>query len=340
MRLALAAVCLLLPAASLAQECIVPDVVVTLDASGSMLADTGAGTRWEVATSGIGRLAQVNTRSVRWGLVVFPGAEECDAGEALVALPSDGLEVQRALGRALPEGGTPTAPSVRVAHDVLRAGRTDKPQYHLLVTDGDANCNTALDPATCTCTCRGETCDCTNPKNCLDDVDTVAAVEALTADGVPTFVVGFGDDLSTEVLDRLAEAGGTAKASSPKFIAADDEASFLAALSSVAEGVGVATRPCTSVCGDGVERCTESGWSPCDAPVPGHTRSCITSDGATGVEQCGEDGWGPCVTGGPGPGEEDGCGCASAGPAAPLPLVLLGLWLLRRRSAAGMRPTP
>jgi len=49
-----------------------------------------------------------------------------------------------------------------------------------------------------------------NSDNCLDDVRTLEAVEALYADDIPTFVVGVpGSETVSDLLDQLAVAGGT-----------------------------------------------------------------------------------------------------------------------------------
>jgi hypothetical protein len=84
----------------------------------------------------------------------------------------------------------------------------------LLLTDGFPNCNpnNAADPSVTLCTDQNRI----NPNGCeprqlLDEAETVAAVSALRAKGIQTMVLGFGADLATgpghDVLTALATAG-------------------------------------------------------------------------------------------------------------------------------------
>ncbi len=318
-----------------AQECRSPDVILTLDASGSMRAAVGASSRWAIAVDGLTALTRANDGSVRWGLVVYPSDAICGPGDPVAPLPSSGEEVSARLAAAIPGGGTPTATSVDAAAALFAAVRSDRPQYHVLVTDGDANCNVALDPATCTCTCTpGPTCDCAMRVNCLDDVATEAAVAALAAQGVPTFVIGFFGDPSVEVLNRLATAGGTATDGEEKFIRVRGPEEFVSALGALEGLVGVQKRACSTPCGAGIERCTEErGWIGCDATLPGAARGCAVAGESIGFQRCEADGWGPCV--GEEAAAEEGCGCGAGrgGPMRALPwlFALVGLAARRRR---------
>jgi hypothetical protein len=63
---------------------------------------------------------------------------------------------------------------------------------------------------------------CNDARNCLDDENSVAAVEALTAAGFSTFVVGIpGSENFTDVLTNLANAGGTGNGSQGYYDASD-----------------------------------------------------------------------------------------------------------------------
>jgi len=75
------------------------------------------------------------------------------------------------------------------------------------------------------------------PTQCLDAPDTVAAVTALAAANVPTYVVGVpGSAPYAAVLDELATAGGTARAVAPKYyrVDANDTSALASALAQVA----------------------------------------------------------------------------------------------------------
>lgn len=316
-----------------AQDCRSPDLVVTLDASGSMRTTASGGqSRWEVAVDGLAALTRANDETVRWGLVLYPSDGVCDPGAPVALIPTRGGDIGRLLAAAEPDGGTPTAVAVDLAASILASSRTDRPQYHVLVTDGDANCNTALSPSTCTCTCTpGPSCDCAMPVNCLDDVATEAAITSLALAGVPTFVISFLGDPSADVLNRLAIAGGTAREGDEKFIRVARPQDFVAALSDLEGLVGVQKRACDSPCGTGTERCTEeAGWIGCDAPSEGSYRGCAVDGEAIGFQRCEADGWGPCE--GEAEPVEEGCGCgAGRGGAAGALGWLAGLLLLALR---------
>jgi hypothetical protein len=148
-----------------------------------------------------------------------------------------------------PLGGTPTAATFLALTSTLPklAGHT----FAILATDGGPNCNDALTCGADQCTrnidmlggcsnellpdggsppcmpggpnCCDPSCISADPaiqfmpqENCLDGTRTVAAVAALAAAGVPTFAIGVpGSAAYRSVLDAIAQAGGTARATEP-----------------------------------------------------------------------------------------------------------------------------
>jgi hypothetical protein len=167
-----------------------------------------------------------------------------------------------------PGGGTPTADTFLALTPELTTltGHT----FAILATDGGPNCNMSTDIAcgveTCTanidalqclpvpgepnkstaCETDGQNCCapglCAGAINCLDDTRTVAAISALAhplqGEGVPTFVIGVpGSDIAPypQVLDRMAIAGGTARANGANLYYAVDTADSKSLVSALAE---------------------------------------------------------------------------------------------------------
>ena len=162
-----------------------------------------------------------------------------------------------------PVGGTPTAATLTALKPELEgfAGLT----FVILATDGGANCdpNAVCDVDTCTANLDGVTitqktdagtaavvCQPLTPPNCcvppplgagnldcLDTQATTAAVAALKAAGIPVYVVGIlGSAPYETMLDGLAQAGGTARATAPYYYRVDtaDAQALTTALSEIA----------------------------------------------------------------------------------------------------------
>ena len=134
---------------------------------------------------------------------------------------------------------------------ILSAAAAKQNTFAILATDGAPNCNAAM---SCTvtscqpnidnvpgCPPAGPSC-CEAPigdnQSCFDSGPTATAVAALKAAGIPVFVIGLpGTSTYATFLDPLAEAGGTALATSPKYYAVDstaNSASLLANLKKIA----------------------------------------------------------------------------------------------------------
>ena len=234
----------------------VPNLYFIVDRSGSML----EGNKLSAVRVAIGRVVSKLGPRASFGAALFPDTRvsTCAAGAEVMSVRRGDSPAGKAGPTTLtllattnvaPGGGTPTAATVRALTDKLTSlkGRT----YAIIATDGGPNCNEvrACDVNECManiesapgCTpnaapncCDGATY---GPGNCLDAKATIDAVAALKAAGVPTYVIGVpGSGTYASLLDQVAEAGGTARATSPKYFRVDgtDDASLNSALAQIA----------------------------------------------------------------------------------------------------------
>ncbi len=188
----------------------IPNILVVLDRSGSMDDDN----RWDQAVPAIQSVTANLGEGIAFGLEMYPsgdggrGSSQCTVANGPDVMPATGMadEIANVLNASGPGGRTPTASALGAAKAALQG--LSGSSYVLLVTDGAPNCNTALDPQTCTCsTGGGGGCDAVS---CLDDAGSVAAVQALKDAGIPTYVIGFDTQPAWEqVLTNMAAAGGT-----------------------------------------------------------------------------------------------------------------------------------
>ncbi|MBM4363398.1 MAG: VWA domain-containing protein [Deltaproteobacteria bacterium] len=206
-------------------------MLVLLDRSRSMVQPAVSVDRFTPAVAAIRALVTPLEQRVKFGLALFPspdvtGAESICATAKLAVRPWTGTAtaISSALEGVPAElvgGSTPTAEALRAAAEMLVDYSGSR--YVLLVTDGAPNCDATLDAATCTCTSPRQG-DCSGaplvdggvpgrvtPELCLDDAGAVAAVQALAAQGIGTFVVGYDATGFEPVLDAMAAAGGTAR---------------------------------------------------------------------------------------------------------------------------------
>jgi hypothetical protein len=237
-------------------ELVRPNLYFLLDRSGSM-AEPIPGTlpqnRLGAASVAIEQVLRQIGHRVNFGASVFPAdTSTCGPGEEVQPLGpgdpvsyalsnKDGPQLQRLvfnLRRVAPEGVTPTAAALTALHDTLAAfsGHT----YLFLLTDGAPNCNAALACAATQCTANIEMlpyadmklCDDTvnccdanifGSEACLDSDATLAAVSALSDVRVRTFVIGMpGTETYEDLLNELAQAGGTARPQLPFYYKATD----------------------------------------------------------------------------------------------------------------------
>ncbi len=237
-----------------------PNVMLVVDNSGSM--------KWRVdgtnATNGTGpiRVEELKTamkqvlgsngKKARFGLSIFPGVNNADLCQATTeadvlgklptgdddtdgTLQSNSDKVNGLIDKLVPNGGTPTAPSLEFVGKIsgLNNASDFRKDYVILLTDGLPNCNKANQAKICgvldaagmqagdsaACKCTSSDCGktyCTSPTTkpnlCNDSEAVVREVQNLFDRDIKTFVIGFSDELNNsvgaDVLSRAARVGG------------------------------------------------------------------------------------------------------------------------------------
>lgn len=259
-------------------------LVLCTDVNGDYLPTSPNDCKWKdlrSALTGSNGLLATTRGAAFYGLAAFPGSDQpntCAAGGEVVDLSDAGDNVD-AIGAALvklvPAGGTPTAVTLeKLARNAqLQSSNPNQARIVLLITDGIPNCNVANKAICEECKARGcsdgvglnectacfadpckatfqlfsdTSCEALNA--CLDGSNMVAAVSALAAKGIKTFVIGFGAETSSgdaaAILSQAAVAGGLARdASAPtRFYQASTTAELEQALATFAASH---VRPCT-----------------------------------------------------------------------------------------------
>jgi hypothetical protein len=216
----------------------VPNMYFVLDHSGSMVEHN----KWTTVRNVVSQLITELGSNARFGAAMFPqpAADSCDPGVEVLPLQlgdSTGKLANALLQAtgATPNGGTPTAQTLTNLLPELAGfpGST----FVILATDGGANCDPniscSLDDCTLNIDATDMMCSPSTPPNCcdpsigggtgcLDTQATVAAVSALKAAKVPTYVIGIEGSAPYEaMLDQLAQAGGTARETEPLYYRVD-----------------------------------------------------------------------------------------------------------------------
>ena len=231
-----------------------PNMYFVLDRSGSMI----EGDKWNKVRLVVAKIMRSLGPRANFGATIYPAnVENCAAGKEVLPTrrgdppstkdgPTTTLLLNATAGA--PNGGTPTAATLQAVLPIVTKlpGKT----FVILATDGGPNCNSAT---TCTfatcqpnvdavpgCPINGPSC-CTPPigtnESCIDGDSTYAAVSALYARGIPTYVIGLpGTSAYAALLDKLAVAGGTAQQGTTKYYSVDlaNEEAMLGALKKVA----------------------------------------------------------------------------------------------------------
>lgn len=261
--------------------CDAPQILIVLDQSSSMgeRAPLDDGTlKWDASVAGLTGLTGDFETSVDFGLMLFPSAGQCTPGAVDVPIaPNNAEEIAAALPGPPPYSGnyTPMAESLYEASEYAPLLDSSRRSYVALITDG------------------WQWCD---PYDATTRFDPVDATEALTALGVTTFVIGFGDGVDSLTLNQASQAARTtlpgcdptsddpARADNC-YHQVDDLDGLRSALDSIALEITEEicdgldnncdgrvdedlSRACTSECGSGHQTCEAGVWLECDAPLP------------------------------------------------------------------------
>lgn len=241
-----------------------PNLYFVLDRSGSML----EANKWETTRQVVADVVEQIGPRAKFGVAVFPdpASAACNAGKEVMPMrvgdspagtagPTTKLVI--ATTNVSANGGTPTAATLTSLQPSLQAltGRT----FVILATDGGPNCDPNANCDANGCIANIENADgcppggppncCTGSpdaeSNCLDSTATVDAVAALKAAGIPVYVIGIpGSAPYASLLDQMATAGGTARASEPLYysVGSTDATALEDALAQVAAKI---TATCT-----------------------------------------------------------------------------------------------
>ena len=258
-----------------------PLLYFVIDRSGSMgdAFDSFGKTKYGAALTAIGRVLDEVGSRVRYGAAIYPATDidsSCQAGfqmfpptlgDALADIPASGRgpilrELMKRLSAYQPGGATPTSATLNALRPrIAEYAATGDATLVVLVTDGAPNCNVEVtcDASSCipdieaAITQQGSICgqsvSCCDRSlspnagaNCIDGAASEQAVRALFDANVRTFVVGLpGSEAYAKTLDRLADAGGTARAGTSRYYAVADQEALSAALLEIGSAV---TIPC------------------------------------------------------------------------------------------------
>ena len=258
----------------------VPNLYFVLDISTSM----GEGNKWENIRPAAASLIRELGPNARFGAAVFPdqNARGCTSGNEIMPLrlgDAQGATANAFLSAtafSIAQGsGTPTASTFQSLLEPKLPKFTGV-TFAILATDGGPNCDTSIDTCpidqctanidkapyssgTCAPGVMPNCCDPTLPQigmlagtGCLDGDATAQAVSVLRAAGVRTYVMGIpGSGPYASVLDQLAVAGGTARATEPRYYAVNssDETALASGFEQIA---AAAMRSCVLTLHDAV----------------------------------------------------------------------------------------
>lgn len=292
--------------ASLAQECSSPRILFVVDASSSMLTEITEGgvttTKWEAVRNAAATVLGVYPDGAHYGLMTFPGpGGGCGTGSVLVDVgPGTASSVEGVLSShtIAPGSATPAGQTLMAASQNPSITDPSNANYVVFLSDGWQWCDVGGSGST---TCATAS-DCSamgyaSCPSCDSDSDgcycvrnwPVLGVEALAQAGVPTFVVGFGQQVDAYTLNQAAEAGGTSLSGCDPtselascYLQATSPSELTQALATIVQAV--VSEPCVNECGiAGEKTCGPEGWSVCDAPT---STSCTSSCGTTGTQLC------------------------------------------------------
>jgi hypothetical protein len=212
-----------------------PDILVVLDASGSMNEDLvnqscaggcGVNSKWSQMTAALTQVVSQTDATVNWGLKMFADSGTCGVSNSVsvsigagnAALIANAIAGRTdAAGNVANGSNTPTRRAEEAAVAYLSTLTDPNPKYILLATDGMPNCL---------------------PGGSISTDDTAGAVAAVTSAriaGFPTFVVGISSSFGTAdtALSSMAVEGGVARMASPPYYPVTSGAELVATLNTL-----------------------------------------------------------------------------------------------------------
>ncbi|MFT3926188.1 MAG: VWA domain-containing protein [Myxococcales bacterium] len=224
---------------------VTPDMLIVLDRSGSMEMFK----RWQPSVKGLEAIVDKLDNVINFGLMTFPNksgdrqasgdTQNCTPGEIDVPVAAkNASKIDSFLSSTSSNGRTPTAATLQNVLKNFQADSEDPDQvytgrYVLLVTDGAPNCSNPNGGGGFGGGGFGGGGAGGEPQ-AVDD--SVAAVKALAAAGIPTYVLGYdakSDMTLSAALDRMAQAGDTGDTS---YRPIEDEASLVKEFDQIAGG--------------------------------------------------------------------------------------------------------
>lgn len=240
-------------------------VMFVIDRSGSMDFDLagqpngGQKSRWRILERAITPVLSNLESTVELGAKFFPDPindvqrdDACGVSTKVDIAPHtlSAASIVNIFQSTTPLGGTPTSEAISAATKFLASSdRRALAKYMVLATDGAPNCNPDLDQFSCVCTGSQGRSSCTDDpdgaRNCLDDSLAVKLVaQAQTQFKIPTFVIGLGapsEPAFVNTLNKMAIAGGRARAGATSYFDATSPETLNAALKTVQDGISRCT---------------------------------------------------------------------------------------------------
>ena len=229
-----------------------PTVMLLIDQSGSMTEDFGGTDRWQAVYDALldqdDGLVPGLQDEIRFGMALytgFDGGRECPVITATNPELNNYAAINASYENSKPEDETPTGDSLEAVTPTLVMDPTEGNKIIVLATDGEP-----------------DTCAEPTPQNGQDE--SVDAARKAFDQGVRTYVISVGDDVSDEHLQDVANAGvgvGPGDPNAP-FYKANDADALAEAFAEIVEGV----RDC-KLSLDG--QVSEGGESECNVSVNG-----------------------------------------------------------------------
>ena len=254
-----------------------PNLSFIIDHSASMgeeLAGSGL-SKYENARIALSHVLKAIGHRVNYGATIFPGLDGgtgCEAGDQLMKVAAGDPPSYALAGKTGPrlrdllqrltiadvDGGTPVAATLDEMRSTLSLLSGDT--FVVLITDGAPNCNRELSCGADACgpniegrSVAGAACsggfNCCEPSaenpsanlSCVDSAASVTAVAALSEIGIKTFVVGMpGSEPYVDLLNMMADVGGTARPGALKYYLVEDTSELEASLKAIAASVAIA----------------------------------------------------------------------------------------------------